>query len=253
VGSSCGRNGAETRQIIPTSSRILWGIKKNRTLLLSVSFGGSAPRRGLGRHPYSVTTLGRPPGAFTITRIIDVTEMGRAGGRGTAAKRTPKERREAARKAIAARWERYYRDHPENLKRNKALIKAAEPSTTHGNEILPSSESMEHATAGPESMGKECTDRPATREEAQHIRNLLMEELGDRLPGEYPSDSHCLRIHQALRGCPLEWRSDGSSEEIGRLRSRIRQLRDAIKSYGFVEYLAREVGEFWEKDRIKTP
>ena len=33
----------------------------------------------------------------TITRSVDVTEMGRAGGRATATKRTPEERTEAAR------------------------------------------------------------------------------------------------------------------------------------------------------------
>ena len=188
----------------------------------------------------------------TITRIIDVTEMGRAGGRATAAKRSPEQRKEAARKAIAARWDRYYREHPEKLKRNDAFKQASQPGTTHGNEILPASESMEQTTAGKESMGKECADGSATREEAQQIRNLLLEELGDRFPGEYPSDFHSQRIHEALRGCPLEWRSEGSSEGIGRLRSRIRQLHDSIQSYGFVEYLAREVGEFWEKDRIQA-
>jgi len=189
----------------------------------------------------------------TITRIVDVTEMGRAGGRATAAKRTPQERTEAARKAIAARWDRYYRDHPEKLKRKDAFHKASQPGTTQGNEILPASESMEHATAGQESMGKEGADRSATREEVQQIRNLLLEELGGRFPGECPSHFDCQLIHKALRGCPLEWRGEGSSEGIGLLRSRIRQLQYPMKSYGYVEYLAREVRELWEKERIKAP
>ncbi len=102
-------------------------------------------------------------------------------------------------------------------------------------------------------MGQECTDRPATPEEVQRIRQLLLEELGDRWPGEYPTDWNCQRIHQALGGCPLEWGGEGGSGGIGRLRSRIRQLHDTIRSYGFVEYLAREVGELWEKERIKAP
>lgn len=51
-----------------------------------------------------------------IRVVIDVTERGRAGGRATAANRTPSERRDAARKAIQARWERYYADHPEKRK-----------------------------------------------------------------------------------------------------------------------------------------
>ncbi len=47
---------------------------------------------------------------------IDVTELGRAGGRATAANRTPAERKAASRMAIEARWEKYYKDHPEKLK-----------------------------------------------------------------------------------------------------------------------------------------
>ena len=49
----------------------------------------------------------------TTTRIVDVTEMGRLGGRATAASRTAEERKAAARKAIQARWEAYYAVHPE--------------------------------------------------------------------------------------------------------------------------------------------
>ena len=188
----------------------------------------------------------------TITRIVDVTEMGRAGGRATAAKRTPQERTEAARKAIAARWDRYYRDHPEKLKRKDAFHKASQPATTQGNETA-SERIVEHVTAGQESMRKEGADRSATREEVQQIRNLLLEELGGRFPGEYPSHFDCQLIHKALRGCPLEWRGEGTAEGIGLLRSRIRQLQYPMKSYGYVEYLAREVGELWEKDRIKAP
>jgi general stress protein YciG len=36
--------------------------------------------------------------------VVDVTELGRAGGKATAANRTPEERSEAARKAVQARW-----------------------------------------------------------------------------------------------------------------------------------------------------
>jgi hypothetical protein len=55
-----------------------------------------------------------------ITRIIDVSEMGRAGGKATAQNRTPAERRAAARKAIAARWDAYYKEHPEKLKTRRS-------------------------------------------------------------------------------------------------------------------------------------
>lgn len=55
-----------------------------------------------------------------VTRIIDVIAMGRAGGKATAASRTPKERLAAARKAIKARWDKYYKDHPEKLKMKRS-------------------------------------------------------------------------------------------------------------------------------------
>jgi hypothetical protein len=51
-----------------------------------------------------------------IKVILDVTELGRAGGRARAANMTPEERREASRKAVQARWERYYKEHPEKRK-----------------------------------------------------------------------------------------------------------------------------------------
>jgi hypothetical protein len=51
-----------------------------------------------------------------ISRVVDVTEMGRAGGKATAANRTAKERSAAARNAIKARWDAYYKAHPEKVK-----------------------------------------------------------------------------------------------------------------------------------------
>jgi hypothetical protein len=54
-----------------------------------------------------------------VTRVIDVTELGRAGGRATAANRTPEERRAAARAAVQARWAAYYKLHPEKFKSKK--------------------------------------------------------------------------------------------------------------------------------------
>jgi hypothetical protein len=47
---------------------------------------------------------------------VDVTEIGRKGGLATAANRTAAERRDAARRAIQARWDRYYAEHPEKVK-----------------------------------------------------------------------------------------------------------------------------------------
>jgi hypothetical protein len=42
--------------------------------------------------------------------------LGRRGGKARAASLSPEELSEEARKAIEARWEQYYRDHPEKLK-----------------------------------------------------------------------------------------------------------------------------------------
>jgi hypothetical protein len=64
-----------------------------------------------------------------ISHVVDVTELGRAGGKATAANRTPAERKQAARKAIRARWHAYYKAHPEKLKakleRSKSKKKTA--------------------------------------------------------------------------------------------------------------------------------
>ena len=51
-----------------------------------------------------------------VKLIVDVTELGRRGGRATAANRSPEEREAAARRAIEARWAAYYATHPEKLK-----------------------------------------------------------------------------------------------------------------------------------------
>ncbi len=59
-----------------------------------------------------------------IKLIVDVTELGRRGGHATAARRTPEERKAAARTAIEARWDAYYAAHPEKLKAK--LEKAAQ-------------------------------------------------------------------------------------------------------------------------------
>jgi hypothetical protein len=60
-----------------------------------------------------------------IRLTIDVTELGRAGGHATAAARTAAERKAAAQKAIKARWDAYYKLHPEKLKAKLAKRKKA--------------------------------------------------------------------------------------------------------------------------------
>lgn len=48
--------------------------------------------------------------------IVDVTEIGRKGGQARAANLTDKELADSARTASKARWEQYYKDHPEKFK-----------------------------------------------------------------------------------------------------------------------------------------
>jgi hypothetical protein len=55
-----------------------------------------------------------------VTRIVDVTELGRLGGAATAAGRTSKERSDAAREAVQARWAAYYAAHPEKVKTRRS-------------------------------------------------------------------------------------------------------------------------------------
>lgn len=50
-----------------------------------------------------------------VKLIVDVTELGRLGGKATAANRTSEERKDAARSAVEARWAAYYAAHPEKL------------------------------------------------------------------------------------------------------------------------------------------
>ena len=47
---------------------------------------------------------------------IDVTELGRAGGHARAANLSEAELSAAGSKAIKARWDAYYKEHPEKLK-----------------------------------------------------------------------------------------------------------------------------------------
>lgn len=60
---------------------------------------------------------------------VDVTELGRKGGAARAKNMTPSERTASSSNAASARWEEYYRLHPEKLeerKRRDAARKAAQ-------------------------------------------------------------------------------------------------------------------------------
>jgi hypothetical protein len=48
--------------------------------------------------------------------LVDVTAAGRLGGAARAANLSEEQRQEASRQAVKARWEKYYRDHPDKLK-----------------------------------------------------------------------------------------------------------------------------------------
>lgn len=100
-------------------------------------------------------------------------------------------------------------------------------------------------------MGCDDAHRPANGDQLKEIRKLLVEELGDRVPGDDPSDDLCQRIYRALAGCPLEWVTTGS-KGIGLLRLRIRKRQFDIDSYGFVELLARDIGKYWKESQIKS-
>ena len=83
----------------------------------------TATKRRCEKMLYS-STMGRK-----VKVIVDVTELGRLGGRATAANRTPAERKAAALAAIQARWEAYYAAHPEKLqaKLEREARKGARP------------------------------------------------------------------------------------------------------------------------------
>ena len=51
--------------------------------------------------------------------LIDTAKIGKKGGEARAANLSPKARSESAREASRARWDTYYREHPEKLKAKK--------------------------------------------------------------------------------------------------------------------------------------
>ena len=48
--------------------------------------------------------------------LVDTRKIGAKGGRARAANLSERELKAASKAAATARWERYYRDHPEKLK-----------------------------------------------------------------------------------------------------------------------------------------
>jgi hypothetical protein len=75
----------------------------------------------LGRRKlYACQQMGKK---VKVVRVVDVTEMGKLGGKATAANRTPEERKAVALKAGKARWDKYYREHPEKARPKKRAKK----------------------------------------------------------------------------------------------------------------------------------
>jgi hypothetical protein len=60
--------------------------------------------------------MGKKVKVVRLVDVDDLAEMGRLGGKATAATRTPEERKSAAKRAVEARWDRYYAEHPEKRK-----------------------------------------------------------------------------------------------------------------------------------------
>jgi hypothetical protein len=51
-----------------------------------------------------------------LVTLVDTKKIGAKGGKARAANLSAKELSESARTAVNARWEKYYREHPEKLK-----------------------------------------------------------------------------------------------------------------------------------------
>ena len=56
---------------------------------------------------------------FNLMTLVDTRKIGAKGGRNSRKYMDPDEAQELAQKAAGARWEQYYRDHPEKLKARK--------------------------------------------------------------------------------------------------------------------------------------
>jgi hypothetical protein len=75
--------------------------------------------------------------------------------------------------------------------------------------------------------------------EAEDMHNLLIEEMGDKLPGEEPTRTLCLRLVQILG--EADWHL---------LRLKIRHRLNIVTSMGAAEGFAREVRRRWDTDAV---
>ena len=86
--------------------------------------------------------------------------------------------------------------------------------------------------------------KPAEEAERTEIRQLLLDEWRDVIPGDYPGDQVCERIHRALQGAPLDWVTT-DSRGIPLLRHKLRSRAFKTDSYGKAECIAADVGKAW--------
>jgi hypothetical protein len=93
-------------------------------------------------------------------------------------------------------------------------------------------------------------DRTLTRGDRDQIRKLLLDELGDKFPGEDLGDFLCEQVFRALNGAPIEWVTEGS-RGIGLLRHLVRKKSSEFESYGLARVLAERVGKCWQERRLK--
>jgi hypothetical protein len=76
------------------------------------------------------------------------------------------------------------------------------------------------------------------------IRDLLLDEWSDVLPGDYPGDQLCHRVHVALQGAPLDWTTK-DSRGIPVLRCKLRLRARGTDGYGMAQVIAADVGKAW--------
>lgn len=74
-------------------------------------------------------------------------------------------------------------------------------------------------------------------EAGERIRRILLTEYGKRFPGSHPDDEFCSKIHDSLKGAPLE-----------NLVSEIHRRMKAATGMGFALTLAKDVGRRWAAD-----
>jgi hypothetical protein len=101
-------------------------------------------------------------------------------------------------------------------------------------------------TSKPDRPANADTVEPPTSIQTAEIRKLLLDEWSDLITADEPTQSLCIRIHTALQGAPLEWRTP-DSHGIGLFRHRLRRRAASVQSYGFALSVAEGLGRAWQE------